>query len=153
MCFLCNPCHKSFPLACSNVKAVWVNKFLIPAAVKGRLQYVFPVCCTSHRAVSLFSWVKWKRCNINFIWKNTSFSTCSQHLFISSEHFCVVLKQSLEINCAVYYSWTHAMQHEAHYKHSFKTKKLDLFCFRRWPFPFGCARLQFTFQKTAFMDY
>ena len=41
----------------------------------------------------------------------------------------MVLKQSLEINCAVYYSWTHAAQHEAHYKHSFKTEKLDLFCF------------------------
>lgn len=41
----------------------------------------------------------------------------------------MVLKQSLEINCSVYYSWTHAAQHEAHYKHSFKTEKLDLFCF------------------------
>lgn len=41
----------------------------------------------------------------------------------------MVLKQSLEINCAVCYSWTHAAQHEAHYKHSFKTEKLDLFCF------------------------
>lgn len=59
----------------------------------------------------------------------------------------MVLKQSLEINCAVYYSWTHAMQHEAYYKHSFKAKKLDLFCFSADPSHFGCARLQFTFQK------
>lgn len=35
----------------------------------------------------------------------------------------------MEINCAVYYSWTHAAQHEAYYKHSLKTEKLDLFCF------------------------
>lgn len=74
--------------------------------------------------------------NINFITsgtRKTRFSVSSQHLFISSEQFSMILKQSLEINCAVYYSWTHATQHEAFSKHSFKTKKLDLFCFSADP--------------------
>lgn len=43
------------------------------------------------------------------------------------------------------------MQQEADYKHNVKTKKLDLFCSRRWPFPFGRAQLQLTFQKKAFV--
>lgn len=39
------------------------------------------------------------------------------------------------------------MQHEAFSKHTFKTNKLDLFCFRADPFLLSWAWLQFTSQK------
>lgn len=140
----------------AHFKIVRVNKFHIPTASGCNC---FPVCCTSHWAAHISLRVKWKRRNINFITTcgskktKTRFSTCSQHLFISSEHFSVVLKQSQEINCAVYYSWTHAARHEADHKHSFKTDKLDLFCLAADPSHLAALGYSLPSRKKAFMDY
>lgn len=46
------------------------------------------------------------------------------------------------------------MQHEAYYKHNFKTKKLDLFCFSADPSHLAAFSYSLPFQeKKAFMDY
>lgn len=75
------------------------------------------------------------------------------NISLSREQFSTILRESLEINCAVYYSWKHVMQHDAYSKHSFETKKLDLFCFSTDPSHLTVLGYSLPFRKKAFMDY